>query len=211
MLGEEIDNHISEGQSSENHSNEMDALQAVLAALKPLKPDVRKKLLKTVMTFFEIELYVSSSTRTESHYASPAGTEYNKTSPSFSEDRSMPPKEFILQKQPQTDVEKVACLAYYLTHYLDTPHFKTIDISKLNTEAAQIKFSNASKAIDNATNYGYLVPAVKGQKQLSAGGELFVQALPDRTAAREAMKSARPRKKNKNSFKKTSNHDKSKE
>jgi hypothetical protein len=101
-----------------------------------------------------------------------------------------------MQKQPSTDVERVACLAYYLTHYRDTPHFKTLDISSLNTEAAQPKFANATVSLDNATKMGYLVPAIKGTKQLSAAGEVFVQKLPDREAAKTAMAGVRPRRKN---------------
>ncbi len=99
----------------------------------------------------------------------------------------------MLDKQPRTDVEKVACLGYYLTHYRGTEHFKTLDISKLNTEAAQVKFANATVAVDNATKQNYLVPASKGSKQLSALGEQFVLALPDREKARIIMASARPR------------------
>jgi hypothetical protein len=105
----------------------------------------------------------------------------------------MSPKEFLLEKQPRTDVERVACLAYYLTHYREMPHFKTLDLSKLNTEAAQPKFSNAANSTNNAVKRGYLVPATKGQRQLSAAGERFVQALPDRDAAKAAMTSARPK------------------
>jgi hypothetical protein len=87
----------------------------------------------------------------------------------------------------------VACLAYYLANYRDTPHFKTIDISALNTEAAQPKFSNASVSVDNAKQAGLLVPATKGNKQISAAGEKYVELLPDREAAREALKNYRPR------------------
>lgn len=105
----------------------------------------------------------------------------------------MSPKDFIMEKQPRTDVERVASLAYYLTHYKNTPHFRTLDISKMNTEAAQPKFSNAAMAVDNATKTGYLVPATKGNKQLSARGEQFVQALPDRDAAKEVMSNTRQR------------------
>jgi hypothetical protein len=97
----------------------------------------------------------------------------------------------MLDKGPATDVERVACLAYYLTHYRNQPHFKTIDISKVNTEAAQPKFSNAALSVNNATKRGYLAPAVKGHKQLSAAGEQFVRALPDREAARAMMQRVR--------------------
>jgi hypothetical protein len=113
----------------------------------------------------------------------------NQPSLTFSEDRTMSPKEFVRNKEPTSDVERVACLAYYLAHYRGTPHFKTVDISTLNIEAAQPKFSNASVAVDNARARGLLVPSTKGNKQLSAIGEKFVELLPDREAARAAMAS----------------------
>jgi hypothetical protein len=103
-------------------------------------------------------------------------------------------KDFILEKQPRTDVERLACLAYYLTHYRGTPHFKTIDLSLLNTEAAQPKFANAANSANNAVKMGYLVPSVKGQRQLSAFGERFVRALPDRDAARASVETMKRRK-----------------
>ncbi len=103
----------------------------------------------------------------------------------------------MFQKQPKTDVERATCLAYYLTHYRDTPYFKTLDISKLNTEAAQVKFSNAAVAVDNATKSRYLVAATKGNKQLSSLGEQFVLALPDRDKVKEVMNHIRPKRRGK--------------
>jgi len=91
------------------------------------------------------------------------------------------------------DVERVACLAYYLTHYRSIPEFKTLDISKLNTEAAQPKFSNASVPVDNARQKTFLVSTTRGNKQLGALGERFVQALPDREAAKNVMHNLRVR------------------
>lgn len=96
-----------------------------------------------------------------------------------------------MEKAPKTDVERIACLAYYLTHYRSTPHFKTLDISLLNTEAAQPKFSNTAYSANNAVKLGYIVPSSKGQRQLSALGERFVQALPDRNAAKDVLLSLR--------------------
>ena len=87
------------------------------------------------------------------------------------------------------DIAKL--LRAYLTA-LDA-HFKTIDLSKLNTEAAQIKFSNTAFSVVNATNAGLLASAGKGAKQLSAMGERYVDALPDRTAAKEILSSMRIR------------------
>lgn len=98
-----------------------------------------------------------------------------------------------MEKNPKTDVERIACLAYYLTHYRATPHFKTLDVSTLNTEAAQPKFSNTTYSANNAVKLGYIVPSTKGHRQLSALGERFVQALPDRDAAKDVLLSMRRR------------------
>ena len=97
------------------------------------------------------------------------------------------PKDFLFQKQPNTDVEKVACLAFYLTHYRNTKHFKTLDISKLNTEAAQRKFANPASTVNNAMQKGFLAPVSGGMKQLAAEGERFVDELPDQAAAKAAF------------------------
>jgi hypothetical protein len=161
-------------------------LPEVIAAFQKVSPEGRKTLLNTVATFFGIH-----------PGGLPVTTSASSGPSSFSEDRTMSPKEFLRQKQPRTDVERVACLAYYLTHYRDTPHFKTLDISQLNTEAAQTKFANAAKSVNNASSYGYLGATTKGNKQLTAAGESFVEALPDREAAKDAMANARPRRRRK--------------
>lgn len=90
------------------------------------------------------------------------------------------PKEFLRAKSPQTAVQTVACLAYYLTHYRNEPHFKTRDLTNLNTEAAGIKIGNPAQAVDNATKQSrYLTAAGAGKKQITSVGEDVVNALPD--------------------------------
>jgi hypothetical protein len=167
-------------------------LGKVIANLRGLSAEEQQNLIQTVATFFGLMAPPNGSQRPKG--IATAATSTAPAGGGFSELRDMSPKEFILQKQPRTDVERVACLAFYLTHYRNTPHFKTIDIGNLNTEAAQSKLSNASMAVDNATKTGYLAPAVKGAKQISGAGEVFVQALPDREAARAAMGKLKPRK-----------------
>ena len=173
-------------------ASELDVLTSVLALLQKIEPEARERILHSAATFLRISISHSSvlpeTPMRDSHSASEA-----PPPSSFSGDRTIPPKQFMFEKQPRTDVEKVACLAYYLTHFRDTPHFKTLDISKLNTEAAQIKFSNPTVAVENATKRSYLAPSTKGNKQLSAVGEQFVQALPDRERAKSIMEQLRPR------------------
>src|SRR5437899_5660927 len=36
------------------------------------------------------------------------------------------PKQFMAQKKPENNYERVACLAYYLTNDRGAPHFKTV-------------------------------------------------------------------------------------
>jgi hypothetical protein len=171
--------------TEDKRRRELEILNKLLADLHELEPEARHRILQTVSTYYQ--------------YAPPNQTRLPSTATQeaqpgpFSEDRSMSVKDFVMQKRPATAVERAAVLAYYLTHYRDMPHFKTLDISKLNTDAAQPKFTNAAVAVENAAKTGYLVPAPKGNKQLSAAGEVFVQLMPDREAAKAAMASARPR------------------
>jgi hypothetical protein len=180
---------------NEPRTDDAEVLGQIISSMKKLDADARKRVYQTIGTFFQLDdsqprAATSSDARTLSDYRT-APSPSNESS--FSADRAPKPKHFLSEKQPRTDVERVACLAFYLTHYRDMPEFTTLDISKLNTEAAQRKLSNATAAVNNASQYGYLVPAGKGTKQISAAGERYVQALPDYDAAKEAMTSARPR------------------
>jgi hypothetical protein len=183
-------------------SNEQDtgaefaALQAVIGALQPVDAAARQRIVDAAATFLQIDRVAPrhrSSSEPSADSAAGAGDVARPPYPGFSADTSMSPKEFLFKKQPRTDVERIAALAYYLTQYRDTPQFKTIDLTKLNTEAAQPKFSNAATSANNAVKQGYLVPTTKGHRQLSAAGERFVAALPDRDAARAAMNAGSPR------------------
>ena len=162
--------------------------------LLPLDPYSRLRVYRSLGTFFDLEdSYPKVTGDADSRVPAKLSRE-----PRFTSSEKLTPKEFLLQKEPNTNVERVACLAYYLAHHRDTPHFKTTDISKLNTEAAQTKLSNASYAVRDAVSAGYLAAATKGMKQLSAKGEQYVEALPDRNAA----KATRPRGKSRRSRRK---------
>ena len=175
---------------------DLEVFTRVAAAFQELDDAGRRRLLRTIATFFGLEGRSSDSPSTAKSGSFDDVLQAEKpqgSTPLFSEDRALSPKAFMMEKRPQTDIERVACLAYYLTHYRSQPNFKTLDLSKLNTEAAQIKLSNPAQAVDNASKGGFLIQATKGQKQISALGELYVQALPDRAAARDAVAHARPK------------------
>jgi len=102
-------------------------------------------------------------------------------------------KQFVTAKRPDTQYERVACLAYYMTHVGNTPEFKTRDITKANTAAAQPKLSNPSQVVGDTTKtYKYLSSAGKGAKQITALGEAVVGALPNREAVAAAIVEHRP-------------------
>lgn len=112
------------------------------------------------------------------------------------------PKAFMAAKRPKTDMERVACLAYFLTHNRDTPKFKTKALTALNVEAAGGTFSNISATARNtaASSNGFLSSAGGSNKQITARGEAMVEALPDRdkvTAALAEQPSRKARKKRK--------------
>ena len=178
------------------------ALSEVLAILDELEPEQRNRVITTLITFFD-------HGKSSRHFVQDDSSQIvdisrirqiNATPVPFSESLDTTPKEFLLQKKPQSDVERVACLAYYLTHYRNTPHFKNTDITAINTEAAQPRLSNPSMSISNAVRGGYLAQAPKGDRQISAQGEQFVLALPDREAAKASF-SSRPVRLKKNKIK----------
>lgn len=181
--------------------DDLHVLTEMITALKKLGKEDQKRALQAVATFLNISLDPGRAS-SWSHPPAPSIHGNAPSKPTFSEERVVSPKDFMREKAPRTDAERATCLAYYLTHYRETPHFKTLDISTLNTEAAQPKFSNASIAVDSATKAGLLVPAVKGSKQITAAGELYVQHLPDRDAARSGIQGVRQRRRPRKAAKK---------
>ena len=165
-------------------------LQSIIELLSPLEKASQEKLVRTVITFLDLDTQSPKPISRQSH-GNVSGTIQRESV--FSGHKVLTPKKFMIEKSPQTEMEKAICLAYYLAHYHDMPHFKTVDISKLNTEAAQRKFTNASYAINNAVQSGYFVPAIKGHKQISVMGERYVEALPNREEAKSALKQMRPK------------------
>ena len=95
------------------------------------------------------------------------------------------PKQFMIEKNPKTDMQKIACLAFYLEHYRNVSEFKTRDLTLLHKETAQPKLSNFPAAVKNAATYDYLTPASSGKKRLSTVGEDIVEVLPDLAKAKE--------------------------
>jgi hypothetical protein len=175
----------------EYDDNNLEAFNSIVKALKGLDADIQKRTLQAVVTFLNISFPIAENGIKVQEFKNSGVSNSYQSETSFSVNRDISPKDFIRDKLPRTDVERVACLAYYLTHYRSLQYFKTLEISALNTEAAQPKLSNAAYTVDNAAKAGLLVQGERGSKQLSAAGEIFVQALPDRDAAKAALANMR--------------------
>lgn len=178
--------------NSKSGPGERAIVQRFLDLMAPLDDAERLRVIRTVATYFDLP--VAGSSAPSSAPTPSESTQVVGRDAVFSGHLPISPKDFLRQKEPRTDVERAMSLAYYLAHYRDAPHFKTADIAKLNTEAAQRKFANTAYTINNAAATGYFVAAPAGQKQLSSMGEQYVEALPDRVAARAVIERARPRK-----------------
>lgn len=182
-----------------DYKAEIDALGTVLGALANLSEEGQKFVLQTAAHRLGVE-------NVEPQQATGPVASATPTIVAAPHSSETEPKHFIEKKQPTIDTERVACLAYFLCHYRDQREFKTTDITKLNTEAAQPTFSNASQSVKRAENAGYIVRATgRGLKQISALGEAVVSALPDKDAVRSAVESnvTRPRRKNKTTKKRS--------
>jgi hypothetical protein len=178
---------------ADSRAKERAAFIAISDTLEPLSPEARLRLLRLLITHFDLSF--GDSAPRNAPVAQPNSSQPYGGGASFTEDRTLSPKQFMLEKKPLTDIERITCLAYYLAHYRESPHFKTLDLSKLNTEAAQTKLSNPSKTSDNAVARGLVMQVGGGKRQISALGELYVQALPDREAAKAAIAHQRRRRK----------------
>ncbi|MFO0830569.1 MAG: hypothetical protein U0637_01875 [Phycisphaerales bacterium] len=173
-------------------------LSMLVEGLPRLDEEARLRVIRVAAAYCNVSLSTSGGGRSSQAVydrnisESLAATQADRE-PVFGGRDLLSAKAFILDKSPQTDIERATCLAYYLAQYRNQSHFKTVDITKINTEAAQVRFANAADTVENATKRGFFAPAGKGMKQITALGERYVDALPDRGAAREVMDRFKPR------------------
>jgi hypothetical protein len=176
---------------------ELEGLKTVLHALEPLAEQQQKFVLKTVIERLGLDVPTIGGLGKEHRGGggSAAGGGGAAASGSLSAD-GQTPNQLLKVKQPRTDVQRIACLAYYLTHTRGQPQFKTEDLINLNSEARGTRISNPWMSVSNATNQNkFLAPFGEGKKQITTLGEEVVEALPNQDAVKEVLKTHRkPRK-----------------
>lgn len=157
---------------------QMRAVQVIMEALDPLDPVSREAALKMAMVGLAFEL-PSGATAAPAGAAAPAADEASSGVPS--------PRSFVRAKNPLSDVERVVCLAYYLTHYENRKTFRNRDLVRVNA-AADGPQMNMRMAAQNAMRQnGYLASAAGVARQITTRGEKVVEALPDRDAVKQAL------------------------
>ena len=170
-----------------DYDSELEALASVLKALAPLPDDSKTFVFRTAAERLGLScgnIRRESSTRSESDQG-------NRSERS---ELTMTPKGFLRSKRPSSELQRMVCLAYYLTFVQEKPHFKTQDLTALNTDAAGGKFSNPSATVRNATSQSrFFAPGPKGTKQITSLGEDYVNALPDQDEAKTVVLSHKPR------------------
>lgn len=165
--------------SKSKHEETLDAIKLAIKALESLDEEQQKQAIKTITQLLGHATAGAEGLGSESNDGGMAGT---------ADITKMTAKAFMKAKKPMLDVQRVTCLAYYLTHAKSMPHFKTADITKLNTEAAQPALSNTTVAVDHATRTSqYLTTATGGKKQITPLGEAVVEALPNQEAVKAAV------------------------
>jgi len=116
-----------------NHKIQADvaALGTVIDALDPLEADKRLWVLQTAASRFSLTMNptVSGGGKPPREADTPAGPGTDK----IAGGADASPQSFIRAKNPTTDVQRIACLAYYLTKHRNTTRFKTKQLTDLNT------------------------------------------------------------------------------
>jgi hypothetical protein len=113
------------------------------------------------------------------------------------------PKQFVAQKKPKTQYERIACLGYFLHTVRKIAEFGAGEMKAINKEAAQQPILNLPQIMgDTSGKYGFLSAAGGGKKQMTVLGDAVVEGLPDREAVKVAMAEHRTGNKRKRAAKK---------
>jgi hypothetical protein len=171
--------------------SELKAMQSALAALQPLNPEARQRVLAWLAA--KLGLEVTAANESEKDPDSPGPTGNLGTI-----------KQFLKLKAPNDDMARVTTLAYFLTHGKNLAMYKIEELSKARVDAALSKF-NMSRALSNAQHTaGYMTNAGKyGTYQITATGEALVEAMPDAEAVKNVKAQGKKRRRRSTGTKRT--------
>ncbi len=133
---------------------ELEAFQGVHAALKDLAPEVRRKVLASVSALLEIPGSAVpptpiGSTQAASLHHAPAETRTTSSRP-FSI------RELMQDKNPGTNMERIALFAYYREKYEGTSRFSRGDLEKYFAKARENPPKNYDRDFNNTVLKGWI-------------------------------------------------------
>lgn len=171
------------------------ALVTVLSALDPLDKNDRQWVLQSAANRWSISLPVSHAGSENGGNANAAAVTAplgkGNTANGHAAIAAHDARVFIRTKKPLNDVERVACLAYYIMKTKSQAGFTRKDINAAHTDSGGSNI-NMTRALDNATRQSkYLSNRGQREKQLTTVGEDVVEALPDRDAVAAVLAAAR--------------------
>jgi hypothetical protein len=170
------------------HQDAVASLASVLNALHDLNADDARWVIEAACK--KVGLTTPSADAGEDGHRRPGSTHQSADA----ERALTAPKDFMRKKSPATDVQKVACLGFYLAHFRNQREFKTADLTALNNEADGLKIGNATQAVNNATQQNHFFsPAGKGNKRITTLCEDVVDALPDQEKVKQVMVEKAPK------------------
>jgi hypothetical protein len=171
------------------------ALVSVVKALEPLKDDDRRWVLQAAATKWSLTTVATSPALPQQigniGISAPAAGMPSVDVQTALSSRNV--RSFVRMKQPSSDVQRVACLVYFLTHTTGQQGFSAKEIGDAHTDSGASKI-NISRAVDNATRRSKYLSVRDGrQKQLTKLGEDVVAALRDQSKVAELESAARTR------------------
>lgn len=183
---------MSAGEEVDSGQAELDALNAVVKALRELSLESQRRVFDSAMVL------LGSSQRREEVSITPA-----KPQPSSIEAGTIRDVRGLKeQKTPESANEMAAVVAYYLAEVVNpTEQKKTIDISDIEKYFKQAQYplpSNVQMTLVNAKNAGYFDAVGGGQYKLNpVGYNLVVHTLPRSQSSGKMRSSNRRSKANK--------------
>lgn len=96
--------------------------------------------------------------------------------------KTISPKEFLLEKKPSGEVQKTLMLCYYIEHTMGLTPFNIDDLNKVFKLAKEVVPSNLNDKINKNIDKGYLVEDqekkdAKKAWHLTASGENFINQI----------------------------------
>jgi hypothetical protein len=171
---------MSTDQPKAARADDLDAVRTVADALKPFEPKDQERIIRWVREKLGL---ASSSDHAAAHHTPPA--------PSGPTEQREPPRDirsFINSKDPQSDMQFAAAVAYYY-RFEASEQERKLDISAEDLQEAarrvgRDRLNNPGQTLRNAHNHGYFDKADRGRFALNTVGEnLVAMALPQTTAA----------------------------